>query len=323
MNDFILKSFNLNEIIDSIIQVINNNKNFYDNFIPFTENEMKYINFDKLKPCYTKKIEKKSLYHMSKDKYEKYSKSCSHAARSMKKTEAEENADNENENLDNEEKDIINIIEAIEDDEDSSSNFINHINDINDQISFKLDSLKNFSNDNSLSFSKESKDLFWSSDFFGSSFFEDNKNNLNNNMNNNMNMNIIPDSYKDSYKDSYPCPSAYLGTDLGLNYVEPKDKEYEFNEEEASFCSEIMEVFLTEVPKYLETLKDNIKNENLEDIKFNAHKIKSSMLIFGQKKVFDIFEKIEINYKTYSIEKIKLMYVNIFKILRKYVKSKY
>lgn len=242
MNEFIKKSFNFNDIIEKITDVIQANNIFYNSFVPFCENEIKYIYCEKIN---RKNENKKSLYSK------------------IKETKFDTNQENEIE------EDFVSIIDAIEGDNDSSNN----INYINDQISFKLDSQRfSSSQENSFSLSK---------DFFSK--------------------------------------SSDLFSEEKLN--ESFEEEYSYLEENSDINSEIMDVFLIEVPKLMRILRNNIKDENLDEIKFNAHTIKSSMLMFGHKKVFNILEEIEKNCTSISISKIKLMYISIFKILRNFFKN--
>jgi len=82
-------------------------------------------------------------------------------------------------------------------------------------------------------------------------------------------------------------------------------------EEDLEMRNELMEIFMDENPKQMKSLKTAIIGRNLEAIKFVAHTMKPSILMFGLKKLYKKLEKIEIICKSISLNKIKALYEDI------------
>ena len=68
-------------------------------------------------------------------------------------------------------------------------------------------------------------------------------------------------------------------------------KEYSGDDEE--FEKQLIEIFIKEVPDYLQSLESEIHKENLSEIKKAAHKLKSPLGIFGLNLLITKFDKIE------------------------------
>jgi len=92
--------------------------------------------------------------------------------------------------------------------------------------------------------------------------------------------------------------------------LENANKIYDF-EEDLEMRNELMEIFMDENPKQMKILKTAIIGRNLEAIKFIAHTMKPSLLMFGLKKLYKKLEKIEIICKSISLNNIKDLYEDI------------
>jgi signal transduction histidine kinase/DNA-binding response OmpR family regulator/HPt (histidine-containing phosphotransfer) domain-containing protein len=81
-------------------------------------------------------------------------------------------------------------------------------------------------------------------------------------------------------------------------------KEYSGDDEE--FEKQLIEIFIKEVPDYLQSLESEIHKENLSEIKKAAHKLKSPLGIFGLNILIKKFDKIE--KLTEQCDKISISY---------------
>ena len=63
--------------------------------------------------------------------------------------------------------------------------------------------------------------------------------------------------------------------------------------EDAAFLIELLDVYMTELPKTLVRIQNAIKDENEKELLFNAHKLKGSSLTLGMDSISDISIKLE------------------------------
>lgn len=82
--------------------------------------------------------------------------------------------------------------------------------------------------------------------------------------------------------------------------------------------NELLSVFVSDTEETSAFLFESIKKENWEKIRFNAHKLKGSMRMFGAKDLCDVFEKIELLAKT---EKDKTQLLLLSKNLNESISS--
>jgi CheY-like chemotaxis protein/HPt (histidine-containing phosphotransfer) domain-containing protein len=82
--------------------------------------------------------------------------------------------------------------------------------------------------------------------------------------------------------------------------------------------NELLELFLEENPKQLKSLKSAITSRNLDGIKFFAHTMKPSVLMFGLRKLYKMLEKIEVISKSISLSKVRGLYDEIKKDLQSF-----
>lgn len=95
---------------------------------------------------------------------------------------------------------------------------------------------------------------------------------------------------------------------------------YDFDDD-PEMRNELLEIFLEENPKQMRSLKSAIVGRNLEAIKFVAHTMKPSALMFGLKRMYKKLEKIETIVKGISLTKIKILYDDIKKNLEIFYKE--
>lgn len=94
---------------------------------------------------------------------------------------------------------------------------------------------------------------------------------------------------------------------------ENKNKAADYFEDDPEMRNELLELFMEENPKQMKSLKSAIIARNLDAIKFVAHTMKPSVLMFGLRKMYKKLEKIEIICKSISLNKIKCLYEDIKK----------
>ncbi len=82
-------------------------------------------------------------------------------------------------------------------------------------------------------------------------------------------------------------------------------------EEDLEMRNELLELFVEENPKQMKNLKNAIISKNLEAIKFVAHTMRPSILMFGLKKLYKKLEKIETICKSVKLSKINNLYDEI------------
>ncbi len=81
---------------------------------------------------------------------------------------------------------------------------------------------------------------------------------------------------------------------------------------------EILNLFKTEVPKYLADLRKGIEEKNLENIAYVAHKAKSSFALMGIIAVVTILKNLEIDAKSATnVEKFSSMVFSVEDIYNK------
>ena len=74
------------------------------------------------------------------------------------------------------------------------------------------------------------------------------------------------------------------------------------NPEDVDFFLELIDIYLDEFPQTLQLLKDALKNKNISQIQFEAHKMKGSCLTLGVENLADICHKIEADAKAGKID---------------------
>jgi signal transduction histidine kinase/DNA-binding response OmpR family regulator len=97
---------------------------------------------------------------------------------------------------------------------------------------------------------------------------------------------------------------------------EIKENMIEMFEDDPEMRAELMELFLEENPKQMKSLKSAIMGRNLESIKFVAHTMKPSVLMFGMRKSYKMLAKIEYICKSISLSKLKYLYEDIKKEIK-------
>ncbi len=63
--------------------------------------------------------------------------------------------------------------------------------------------------------------------------------------------------------------------------------------EDAAFMLELLDVYITELPRTINLISEAINNENAKDLMFNSHKLKGSSLTLGMDVISDISIKLE------------------------------
>ena len=92
-------------------------------------------------------------------------------------------------------------------------------------------------------------------------------------------------------------------------------------EDDEEMRRELMEIFLDENPKQMKSLKSAIVSRNLDAIKFVAHTMKPSVLMFGLKSMYKKLEKIEIFIKGLNLNRVKRLYDEIKKMMEVFYKE--
>ncbi len=78
----------------------------------------------------------------------------------------------------------------------------------------------------------------------------------------------------------------------------------EFVGEDQEQITSLVIIFLEDVPDMLENLNDSLKGSDMENIKFYAHKLKSSIDLFQIKDLYDLIRDLEDNAKTQNNEEL-------------------
>jgi len=76
--------------------------------------------------------------------------------------------------------------------------------------------------------------------------------------------------------------------DINLNYL------FELGEDDPDFAIEIIETFISDVPSTLDIIKELYHQKKYTEIAPIAHKIKSSVMIFGLKDFLSLLKEVEL-----------------------------
>ena len=75
--------------------------------------------------------------------------------------------------------------------------------------------------------------------------------------------------------------------ELNLDYL------YEFADGDKTFVKEMIELFITNVPVFVDNIKSAYKDEDWEKLRFNAHKFSPQLQFFGLKSIISDVDAIE------------------------------
>ena len=94
---------------------------------------------------------------------------------------------------------------------------------------------------------------------------------------------------------------------LNFDYLES------ISEGDAELIQELIEIFETQVPEYIQEFNTAFENQNTEVLSKIAHKAKSTVQIMGLKDLSEALNKFELEAKQGEFNETYQEYINLFK----------
>ena len=105
------------------------------------------------------------------------------------------------------------------------------------------------------------------------------------------------------------------------NIVFDKDEILKTFDGETEFLTELVEIFISDTPEQLSSIKEAVDNRNSKDLEKSAHKLKGAVANFGEKSAFETAQTLEMMGKECRLNGVEEVYDTLVKEIERLVNA--